>query len=108
MNEEYETHREMPKDFSEEAREARMISMANNLAYKKLEDGTASNQLILFFLNQGSEKTKVEKKILNKKAELLTEQTDAIRTAKSTEALYADAIAAFTKYQGRYESTDES
>lgn len=86
-----------------EARENQLISLAVNLAEEKLRDGTASNQLIVHYLKLGSSKERLEKEKLEKENELLKAKTEALESAKKSEELYAQAIAAITRYSGHYE-----
>lgn len=81
-----------------EGRENQLISLAVELAEKRLADGTASNQLIVEMLRRGSTKERLEKEILEKQREMITAKTDALRSAKRIEELYADAISAFRTY----------
>lgn len=86
-----------------EAREKQLISLAVDLAEKKLLDGTASSQMIVHYLRLGSTKERLEKEILEEQKELLKAKTDAYRSAKHTEELYAMAMEAMRKYSGREE-----
>ena len=49
---------------SVEAREAHLISLAEDLAEQQLRDGTASSQLITHYLKLGSTRERLEKKLL--------------------------------------------
>ena len=105
-----------------EARENQMIALAVDLAEQQLRDGTASSQVITrdgtassqvitHYLKLGSTKEKIEKEILEKQKELITAKTEALKSAKRVEELYADAIAAMRRYSGNggnddYEGTE--
>lgn len=108
--------REPPKNYeksinnrpvrSPEARENRLISLAYDLVEQRLLDGTATSQETTHFLKLGSTKERIEREILERQKELLVAKTDALKSAKRVEELYADAIAAFRSYSGQVEETD--
>lgn len=83
-----------------EARENQLIALAVDLAEKQLAAGTASSQVITHYLKLGSTKETLEKDKLIKENELLKAKTDAIKSAKNVEQLYAQALDAMRKYSG--------
>jgi len=83
-----------------EARENQLIALAVDLAEKQLMEGTASSQVITHYLKLGSTKERIEKEILEKQKDLIEAKTDALKSAKRMEELYANAIAAFQVYRG--------
>lgn len=83
-----------------EARENQLISLAVDLAEKQLMEGTASSQVITHYLKLGSTKERIEKELLEKKKELMTAKTEALKSAKRIEELYSDALRAMKKYGG--------
>lgn len=87
-----------------EAREDQMIAAAMNLAQKKLEDGTASNAMIVHFLRLGSTKERKNLEILEAQRQLYMAKTNALNTAQSMDVLYKEAMDAFASYSGE---TDE-
>lgn len=86
--------------FTTEARENQMISKAENLAEKKLDDGTASDGLIMHYLKLGTIKAELEREKLRHETELLKAKTDSLESAKNSEAMFAEAIKAIRTYQG--------
>lgn len=90
-----------------EARENQLIALAVDLAEQQLLKGTASSQVISHFLKVGSTKEVIEKQILEKKKELITAQTDAIKSAKKVEELYKNALDAMKTYSGQKREEDE-
>ena len=90
-----------------EGREKQMISLAIDCAEKQLREGTASSQVITHYLKLASIKNQLEMEKLKKENELLTAKTEAIKSAKSQEELYAKAIEAIRIYSGAG-STDEN
>ena len=83
-----------------EAKEQQLIALATNLAEKQLREGTASSQVITHYLKLGTTLALVEKEKLELENELLKAKTECIKSAKRTEELYADALAAMRKYSG--------
>lgn len=84
-----------------EARENQLISLAVDLAEKQLLEGTASSQVISHYLKLGSTKERIEKQILEKELDLIQAKTEAIKSAKRVEELYANALNAMRSYSGR-------
>lgn len=89
-----------------EARENQMISLAVDLTEKKLLDGTASSQIISFYLKLASTKEQLEKEKLMKENELLKAKTDSLRSAKKIEELYSNALNAMRTYSGKDEADE--
>ena len=90
-----------------EGREKQMISLAIDCAEKQMREGTASSQVITHYLKLASTKNLLEMEKLKKENELLKAKTDAIKSAKSQEELYAKAIAAIRRYSGAGEENVE-
>ena len=91
-----------------EARENQLISLAVDLAEQQLRDGTASSQVITHYLKLGSTKERMEKEMMQEQIKLLTAKTEALKSAKHVEELYAEAMAAFRNYSGQTEIIDEN
>lgn len=87
-----------------ESRENQLISLAVDLAERQLQEGTASSQVITHYLKLGSTKERIEKEILEKQKELISAKTEALKSAKRVEELYADAIKAMRSYSGQNDS----
>src|SRR5512146_200033 len=83
-----------------EARENQLIAMAVDLAEQQLSEGTASSQVITHFLKLGSSTERLEKDRLLEENRLLKAKTDALKSAKRVEELYAEAIKAMRSYTG--------
>lgn len=84
-----------------EAREDQLIALATNLAEQQLRDGTASSQVITHFLKLGSTKERIEKEILREQKEMIKAKTEALKSEKRVEELYAEALSAMRKYSGQ-------
>lgn len=83
-----------------EARENQLISLAVDLAEQQLIDGTAKSSVIVHYLKLGTMKERLEREKLEQEAKLLQAKIDALESAKRSEELYTDAIAAMRKYSG--------
>lgn len=83
-----------------EGEENQMISLAVRLARQQLEDGSASSQVITHYLKLGSTKERLEKEKLEEENKLLKAKTEALQSAKRSEELFANAIAAMRSYSG--------
>ncbi len=88
------------KPKTEAGREKQMVALAVDLAEKQLRDGSASAQVITHYQKLGTEKEKLERQILKKQEELISEKTKALKAAAQSEELYAKAIAAMKVYGG--------
>ena len=92
--------RNSPPATTPEGRENQMISLAMELAEKRIRAGTASAQEVTHFLKLGSLNYKVERDILEQQKELITAKTESLRAAKRVDELYANAITAMRAYSG--------
>lgn len=86
---------------SPEAREGQLVALAVDLAEKQLIEGTASSQVITHYLKLGSMREKLERERLEEENKLLRAKAEAIRSAKRSEELMQEAIAAFRNYSGQ-------
>lgn len=86
-----------------EAREQQLIAKAERLAEQKLEDGTASPQIIVHYLRLGSQRAALEQELLKSKNELQQAQVEAIRSQANLETMFKDAVRMFTTYSGQDE-----
>lgn len=99
--------KKLPPCRTPDEQEKRMISLSVDLAEKQLAEGTASSQVITHFLKLGSTRNQLEVERLRRENELLAAKTEAIKSQKVTEELYANAIKAMQKYQGISEEEEE-
>ena len=95
-----ELQRKSPPALTQEGSENQMASLALALAEKRLRNGTASAQEIVYFAKEGSRTAKTEREILEKQKELLAAKTESIRSGKRVDELYDKAIAAMKRYAG--------
>ena len=90
-----------------EGREQQLGSYAYDLAEKQLLDGSASAQVITYFLKSNSIREKVELERLRNE-NLLTEAKIAQSgQADRMETLLTNAMEAFTEYRGGHSSDEE-
>lgn len=90
-----------------EGRENQLISLAVDLAEKQLQEGTASSQVITHYLKLGTTKERIEREILEKQKELITAKTEALKSQKRVEELYAEALTAMRRYNGQGEPNED-
>ena len=101
---------ELPKlrpALTEEGRENQQIALAYDEVERRIRNHTASSQETTHFLKLGSSKTKLELEKLRKENELLIAKTEALKSAKRTEELFAEAIKAFGTYSGKADSDED-
>lgn len=91
-----------------EGKEKQMISLAMDCAEEKMRNGTAPSQLIVHYLKLGSEKNRLEMEKLREENRLLQAKTEAIKSLKSQEELYAAAIKAMRRYAGDITDDEET
>lgn len=90
-----------------EEREEELINLAVDLAEKQLLEGTASTQVIVHYLKLGSTRGMAEQKMLEKKTELLTAQTESLNSSRRVEELYSNAMKAMQRYSGMGDKDEE-
>lgn len=89
-----------------EARENQLMALAYDLAEDQLRNKTASAQVITHFLKLATEKERLEREKLENENQLLIAKKKSIEASDRMEALYADALAAFTsKYEWQGDDT---
>lgn len=86
-----------------EERENQLISIAMDLAERRILDGSASSQEITHFLKLGTQRNALELEKLARENDLLAAKAEQIKSAKKTEELYDSALQALRSYKG----TDE-
>ena len=89
-----------------ESRENQIISLAYDLAEKRIRAGTATSQEVSHFLKMGSSQAQLERVKLENENKLLQAKTDALESAKKVEELYEKAIKSMALYQGRGDDDD--
>jgi len=85
---------------TDKGQEDMLIALAEKEAEKRLRDGTASNSLILHYLREGSEKTKLERQKLESENELLKAKKTTLDIAAKDHDQLARVLDAFKLYSG--------
>lgn len=102
-----EAHRKSPPALTIESRENQMIAKAVDLAEKRIEEGTASDTLILHYLKLGTTRMQLEKAKLESEVELAKAKANSIKAEDHADQLYLDAMRAFSVYEGNDEVDDD-
>lgn len=89
-----------PPAKSLDAREKQMVSLAVDLAEKKLQEGTAAPSIIVHYLKLGTTSYQLELEKLKHENALLEARTDNIKSLGRMEELYEEALKALRSYQG--------
>lgn len=77
-----------------------MISLAERLAEKQMEDGSASAQVITHYLKLGSSREQLEQSRLAGEVELQKAKIESMASTQRVEEMYIKAMNAFRGYQG--------
>lgn len=88
------------KPLSPEARENEIINKAVALAEKRIDDGTASNTLLIHYLKLATVKSQLDNDVLETKMRLEQAKIEAMESSKRTEELYESVIDAMKRYSG--------
>lgn len=97
------TKRRRPPAKTAAGRANQLKAMAYDLAAAKLEDGTASNQLIIQFLKVDPVREELELERLENENTLLKARVSALESVPRVEELYAEALEAMKGYRGESE-----
>lgn len=81
-----------------DARRMQMAALAEQLAEKQLRDGTATSQVIVHYLKEGSLRYEQEIEKLKRENELLKAKTKAIEAESDMQKLLEEATSAFKNY----------
>ncbi len=77
-----------------EAREQELVSLAYDAVEKRIKDGKASAQELVYFLKIGSARERLDTESVEREMQLKQAKIDNLKSAESKEKLYSDAIAA--------------
>lgn len=92
---------------SPEDREQQLIAKAERLAEQKLEDGTASPQIIVHYLRLATERERLDREALRTDVELKKAKIESLQLASEIKTMYEDAMTMFKRYSGIEDETDE-
>ena len=90
-----------------EGRENQLISLAMDQAERQLMEGTASSQVVTYFLRLGSEKDRLERERLEEENKLLRAKTKALEDSGTQTVMYEEAIKAMMRYSGHGSDGEE-
>lgn len=95
-----------------EVRANQIIALAEEVAVKRMLDGTISSQVLCHYLKLGTAKYQLELEATKRNNALLEAKTKAIEEADSDVAMYLKAIDAMRTYSGQkqedtYEDEDD-
>lgn len=83
-----------------EGRENQLINLAVDEAEKRLQNGTASSQLLCLLLNLATTKAKLEMEKMRSDLRVSEAKIRQIDSQESSGDLYAEAIRVFKEYSG--------
>lgn len=92
---------------SPEDREQQLIAKAERLAEQKLEDGTASPQIIVHYLRLATERERLDREALRTDVELKKARIESLQLASEIKTMYEDAMTMFKRYSGIEDEVDE-
>lgn len=90
-----------------ESMEQQIQALAMKEALKRLQNGTASNQLICEIIKSASTERRLKKEIMETQKELLEAKTEAIRDQKDMKEMYTKALNAMRTYSGGISDDDD-
>lgn len=85
---------------SPEQREMQVADAAYDLAEEQINAGTASSQVLTYFLKMGSTRERLEQERMRHEVEMMIARKEQLEGQKRIEELFADAIGAFRGYSG--------
>lgn len=91
---------------SPKAREEQIRAKAMDLAERKIEDGTASSQLICHFLKMNDPDEQIRREILEKQRDLIVAKTENLNAQRRTEAALDRVVRAMKRYSGMGDDSD--
>lgn len=89
-----------PPATTPDLRENQLVSLAADLAEKRMREGTASAQEIVHFLKLGSSRERLEQERLGSENDLLKAKVEVLASEKRMEELYTNVISALRRYSG--------
>ena len=101
--------REFPPARTVEEREKQLTLLAYDAAEQQMRNGTASAQVICYWLKQGSIREQIELEKLRKENSVLDAKHEALTATAANTELMDNMMEAFKKYAGydpKYEESD--
>jgi hypothetical protein len=88
-------------------KENHMISLAVDLAEKKLKDGTANTPVLVHYLKLATTGAQLEKEKMQLEMDLLIAKKELLESQKKTEELYTNALSAMRAYSGKPDEQED-
>jgi hypothetical protein len=89
-----------------EARENQLIALCVDEAERRIRDGTASSQLLVHYLKQGTVRAQLEKEKLVQENKLTEAKIKAYESMDELKVLYEGALNAMKTYSGNGDPDD--
>lgn len=99
--------RVFPPAKTPEERDMQLVMLATDAVEKRIRDGTATSQELVYYLKKGSKRDRIEEEILENNRKLIEAKTLQIEEARKTQAAYMEVIAAMKRYAGEDDVYDE-
>ena len=90
-----------------DGRENQLISLATELAERRLREGTATAAEVVHFLRLGSSREKLEQERLRHENALTEAKANDLASRRGAEDLYSKALNAFRAYSGNAFAEEE-
>lgn len=94
------TSKKSPPASSPKARENQIVNLAYDEAEKRIREGTATSQLLTFFLKLGTMREQIELEKIRSELRLAEAKIQQIDDQKNIKELYQKAIEAQKRYRG--------
>lgn len=91
---------ETPPDLSSSAIEKRLIAKAYAEAERRIDNGTATSEMICLFLKAGSSKHYIDEQKTKAELEYVSAKVDLVKSQIKTEEMIVAAMDAMKMYQG--------
>ena len=96
-----------PPATTPDQRENELISLATDVAERQMRDGSASAQVISYYLKLGSSREKLEQERIANENRLMDQKIEALKSQQRVEELYANALSAMQSYQGYHPAEED-
>lgn len=97
--------RQFPPARTPEEREMQLVMLATDAVEKRIREGTATSQELVYYLKKGSKRDKIEDGIAESNLKLIEAKTLQIEESRKQQELYTQVIEHMKKYSG-YEEDD--
>lgn len=91
-----------------EAREQQLIHQAMNETERRIQNGTATSQMLVHFLKQGSISERLNQEQTRNQNLLLLAKVEALENQQKQIELYEEALRAMKRYSGQTDLDDDN